>query len=581
MKPKIGIISIVLLTNSLVFSQTRSIPHLDNRDGHIQLIVNDDPFFMFAGELHNSSTGSGHYMRPIWERLAGQNLNTVIAPVSWELVEPTEGEFDFSLVDSMIYGARKEDLKLVVLWFGSWKNGKSTYVPEWVKTDTKRFPLARDKNGKTLNILSTFGENSLHADKKAFAALMKHIKEIDSNEQTVLMVQVQNEIGVLNQVASFMGGANANMRDFSEKANKAFQGEVPAELMSYLNKNKDDLYPALRKVWSDNGFKQKGTWEEVFGKGVQIKTEGDEWKTNFPYYTEEIFMAWNYASYVGEIANTGKKQYALPMYANAWLKQSRANEPGKYPSGGPLPHVLDIWRAAAPSIDFIAPDIYAVEEFDWICEEYTLSNNPLFIPETKVGPAGAARAFYAFGKYNALGYAPFGIDGGGILNTADPNDNSLGEAYECLQNLEPYLQKYHGTDQMSALFFDADNNSDRMEMGDYNVSIQRMNFGGSMGLFGAQFEAKQDKEKSPAGLIIFQLADNEFLVAGGVGGIMINIGKGKSNPSENIGFASVDEISYENGIMKTHRLNGDETAFGGPAIKEGEVKIFKIKMFEY
>lgn len=571
----------VILFSSFCFAQTKSIPRLEKQNGKVQLIVNDEPFFMFSGELHNSSTGSAHYMRPIWKRMANQNLNTVIAPISWELVEPKEGNFDFSLVDSMVLGARKENLKLVVLWFGSWKNGKSTYVPEWVKTDTKRFPLAQDKNGTTLNILSTLGENTLNADKKAFTELMKHIKEIDSKEHTVLMVQVQNEIGVLDQMASFMGGVNAHMRDYSEAANKAFNGQVPSELISYLEKNKEELYPALKKAWSENGYKKNGTWEEVFGKGEKIESEGEEWKTNFPFYTEEIFMAWNYAKYVGRIAQAGKEQYPLPMYVNAWLKQPRAKEPGMYPSGGPLPQVLDIWRAAGPSIDFIAADIYEVEEFDWICEEFTRSGNPLFIPETRVGSAGSARAFYAFGKYDALGYAPFGIDGGGIMNTADPNDNSIEKVYKCLRDLTPYLQKYHGTEQMSALFIDADESADQLQMGDYILSIRRMNFGGSFGLFGAQFDAEEEKEKSSAGLIVFQLADDEFLVAGGVGGIMINVSKSKSNTSDNIGLASVDEISFENGIMRTHRLNGDETAYSGPVIKEGEVKIFRIRMYNY
>ena len=573
------VLLIAVLSSQLIIAQTKFLPHLEKKDGNVQLIVNDKPFFMLSGELHNSSTGSAYYMRPIWKRMANQNLNTVIAAISWELIEPTEGNFDFSLADSMVQGARKEKLKLVLLWFGSWKNGASTYVPAWVKTDTKRFPLAKDKNGKTLNTLSTLGKNTLEADSKAFSALMKHIKEIDFEEQTVLMVQVQNEIGVLDGLSAFMGTANACMRDYSDETNKAFNGQVPAELISYLEKHKDNLYPALKEVWSANGYKQKGTWEEVFGKGA--KYEGEAWKTNCAYYTEEIFMAWNYAKFVGQIAKAGKEQYALPMYANAWLKQPQGREPGKYPSGGPLPQVIDIWRAAAPSIDFIAPDIYAVEEFDWVCEEFTRSGNPLFIPETKVGPAGSARAFYAFGKYNALGYAPFGIDGAGVINTADPNDQSITKVYECLKNLNPYIQKYHGTDQMSALFIGSDKDSDGMEMGNYAISVRRMNFGGSFGLFGAQFDAEKQKEKSSAGLIAFQLADNEFLVAGGVGGIMINISKSKSNKWENIGMATVDEVSFENGAMRTHRLNGDETAFGGPVVKEGEVKIFKIKMYGY
>jgi len=570
---------IAILSLNIAVAQNKSVPHLENKNGSVQLIVNNQSFLMFSGELHNSSAGSAHYMRSIWPRMAKQNLNTVIAPVSWELVEPKEGVFDFSLVDSMIVGARKENLKLVLIWFASWKNGTSTYVPEWVKTDAKRFPLVKDKNGKTKNILSTLGENTLKADARAFAELMKYIRKIDADDQTVIMVQVENEIGVLDYMASFGKMPNIWYRDFSDKANQAFNGQVPAELINYLEKNKEKLYPALKKAWADNGFKKNGTWEEVFGKGT--KYEGDDWKTNFSFYTEEIFMAWNYAKYVGEIAKQGKAQYALPMYANAWLKQDKGREPGQYPSGGPLPQVIDIWRAAAPSIDFIAPDIYIVEEFDWVCDEFTRSGNPLFIPETKVGPAGAARAFYAFGKYNAIGYAPFGIDGGGLMLSANPDDHSIEKVYGCLKNLEPIIQKYKGSNRMTGLFIDDKKRSDKIEMGDYTVSLRRNSLSGSFGLVGVQVKEEVKEEDVAAGLIVFKLADNEFLVAGGIGGSLISLTKSSSNKWDNIGYASVDEISYENGVMKSHRLNGDETAFGGPVIKHGQVKIFKIKMYGY
>jgi len=569
---------IAILSLNIAVAQNKSVPHLENKNGTTQLMVNNQPFLMLSGELHNSSTGSAHYMRSIWPRMAKQNLNTVIAPVSWELIEAKEGVFDFSLVDSTIIGARKENLKLVLIWFGSWKNGMSTYVPEWVKTDTKRFPLVKDKNGKTKNILSTLGENTMKADARAYAELMKYIRKVDANDQTIIMVQVENEIGVLDYMASY-GGGNFYMRDYSAEATAAFNGQVPSELINYLEKNKEKLYPALKKAWADNGFKKNGTWEEVFGKGV--KTEGDEWKTSFPYYTEEIFMAWNYARYVGEIAKQGKAQYGLPMYANAWLKQPKGREPGQYPSGGPLPHVIDVWRAAAPSIDFIAPDIYIVEEFDWVCEEFMRSGNPLFIPETKVGPAGAARAFYAFGKYNAMGYAPFGIDGGGLLLSANPDDHSIEKVYGCLKNLESTIQKYKGSDRMTGLFIDDKKRSDKADMGDYTVSLRRNNLAGSQGLVGVQVKEEVKEDDVAAGLIVFKLAENEFLVAGGIGSSLISVTKGNSNKSENIGYASVDEISYENGVMKSHRLNGDETAFGGSAIKAGQVKIFRIKMYGY
>lgn len=563
-------ISILIILSTLFgTAQNTSLPHLEQQNGQSLLIVNGEPFLMLSGELHNSSTGSAHYMRPIWKQMANQNLNTVIAAVSWDLVEPLEGVFDFSLVDSMIAGARKENLKLVILWFASWKNGRSTYVPEWVKTDIKRFPLVKNENGRTLNILSTLNKNSRDADAEAFVELMKHIKKVDSEENTVLMVQIENEVGVL--------GAT---RDFNETANKAYKSQVPTELIKYLEKNKSGLYPALQKAWADNGYLKKGTWEEVFGEGH--KYEGEGWETNFSYYTEEIFMAWNYASYIGEIAKKGKNEYEIPMFANAWLRQPRQQIPGEYPSGGPLPEVIDIWRAAAPAIDFIAPDIYAVEVYDWVCEEFTRSGNPLFIPETVLGPSGAARAFYTFGKYSAMGYAPFGIDGGGIFESGDASDPALGKVYECLQNLAPYITKYAGTENMKGLYIDeGESSSSSIEMGDYTISASRFSLASIFKMTGGMFGTDTEEDKNAAGLIIFKLQENEFLVAGGIGGIAVNVTKGKTNKSENIGIASVDEISFENGKIASHRLNGDETAMSAAVIKPGEVKIFKIKMYGY
>lgn len=269
----------------------KGIPRLSKQGNATQLIVDGAPFLMLGGELHNSSMGGFNYMRPIWKRMADANLNTVIATASWELVEPEEGRFDFALVDSMILGARKEGLKLVVIWFGSWKNSESTYVPAWVKLDQKRFPLVKDENGNALNILSTFSEEACKADSKAFAALMRHIRQIDSKQHTVLMMQVENEMGTLR-----------TKRDCSEIANAAFNGPVPSELMDYLVKNKATLHHGVLEAWEKQGFSDTGTWEEVFGKGVLM----DDWR-GMSFLTEELFMAWNYAKYVGKVAESEKK----------------------------------------------------------------------------------------------------------------------------------------------------------------------------------------------------------------------------------------------------------------------------------
>ena len=247
-----------------------AIPHLEKRGTATQLIVDGKPFLVLGGELHNSSSSNSEYVDPILTKLSSIHLNTVLAAVCWDLVEPTEGKFDFSLVAGLIQDARRHNLRLVLLWFGSWKNGVSTYAPVWVKTDLERFPRAQDKDGNSLEILSTLSEVSRDADARAFAALMRHIRIVDGDAHTVLMIQVENEVGVLTET-----------RDRSAAAEKAFRGPVPSELMIALEKNKNTLIPGLYKRWEAGGFKTYGNWEEIFGVG-------DE--------TDEIFMAWNYAA---------------------------------------------------------------------------------------------------------------------------------------------------------------------------------------------------------------------------------------------------------------------------------------------
>ena len=257
------------------------------------------------------------------------HLNTVLAPVYWELMEPKEGQFDFTLVDGQIQAAQSNNLRLVFLWFGSWKNGTSSYVPAWVKTAQDRFPRIQDKDGKSVELLSPLSAASRDADSRAFAALMRHIKEVDSRRR-VIMIQVENEVGMVG-----------DSRDRSEAANKAFAEPVPKEVLDYMTSQKDTLYPEFRKAWEAAGAKTSGNWEEVFGKSP---------------YTDEIFMAWNYARYVGRVAAAGKAEYPIPMFVNTW-RALGDRMPGTYPSGGPEPHVGDLWKVGAPAIDFRSPDM--------------------------------------------------------------------------------------------------------------------------------------------------------------------------------------------------------------------------------
>ena len=570
--------SVALLTATCMAAQ--EMPRLSKtNDGRIQLLVDGQPFIALSGELHNSTTGSTAYMADVWKRMASLHMNTVIAPVSWELLEPEEGKFDYSIIDQMIAGAQKENLKLVVLWFGSWKNGQSFYTPAWVKTDAKRFPRIKFKNGEEDITLSTLGTESRKADANAFAHLMRHIKEVDK-QHTVIMMQIENEIGTVDMRATFQGLPNGAMRDYSDLANKAYKSQVPAALINYLKQHKKELHPAILNAWNAHGNKERGTWEEVFGESKTDPTT--DWHTKFSFLTEEIFNAWNYATYVEEVTKAGKQEYALPTYVNAWMKQPSQTDPGIYPSGGPEAHLLDIWRAGAPSIDFIAPDIYAIDIYDTICQDYLLSGNPLFIPETTKDINSASRAFYILGRYGTLCYAPFGIDGGGLTDEVNYNPIYFREVYRCLNYLMPELKERIGTDKCAGLFVNGNNFSAPVEMGSYKISMMKFSSQGSAALFGSEVDDSHLPKIDTGGVLIIQVAENEFLVAGGLGGVTVMFSKGSKSKAKAVGYVSVDEIAFDkDGQVYEHRLNGDEVAYGGPTIPSGTVKMFRVKVFEY
>lgn len=532
---------------------------------------------LLSAELHNSSTGSAEYMRPIWRRMREQGVATVLAVVSWEMIEPEPGRYDFAQLDSIIAGARCEGLKVGVLWFGSWKNGVSTYVPSWVKLDQRRFPLARFADGSAINALSTLGAESVAADAKAFAAMMRRIAETDT-EHTVVLVQVENEVGVLDAASTFAGTPNRGMRDYSPLSNRAFAGQVPQQLTAYLASHRRELHPAIRAAWEKAGSKSRGSWEEVFGKG-RPSSGTDNWADEYPYLTEEIFQAWHYAAYIETVAAAGKRELRLPMYVNAWLKQSGGREPGRYPSGGPLPHVFDIWRAAAPSIDFFAPDIYAVDRFDETCAEFSRGGNPLFIPETPADAGGAARAFYAIGKYRAIGYSPFGFDGGGIMLDASTEDHSYAKAYRVLRALAPQFAVHptHG------LMTNAERREDSTVIGSYRISMASFSAERAFAVAGVRADDNPNRNPNEvAALMIIELSKDEFIIAG-FGDTMVGITLAETaKDGRQAGLLEVDELSFtDDGRTISRRLNGDETALGGVVIPTGEARAYRVKMYTY
>jgi hypothetical protein len=551
-----GLLAALGLAATLVHAQasggaSAAVPHLQKQGTATQLIVDGKPFLMLAGELRNSSGSSLEYLKPIWPKLAAMHLNTVLTAIYWELLEPKEGQFDFTLVDGAIQEAQRNNLRLVFLWFGSWKNGVSSYPPAWVKADQNRFPRVQDKNGNGLETLSTLSAANRDADSRAFAALMRHIKQVDTRH-TVIMMQVENEVGVLG-----------DSRDRCEAANKAFAGSVPKELVDYIASHKDTLHPDLRKAWEAAGSKTSGTWEQVFGEAP---------------YTDEIFMAWNYASYVGRVAAAGKAEYPLPMYVNTWCSMPAPGRgPGTYPSGGPEPQVGNIWKIGAPAIDIRAPDLYSPNQPDWI-KWYRANDteNPLFIPETD-STRGAFHLFYALGQHDAMGYAPFAIDE--LLYSANsetmPADLPLAKSYATAAQLAPAILEHQGKSKMAGVVVSADDPPQKIQLGDYVLTVTYPR---------SSRPATPPPASTPAGAIFISVAPDEYIIAGS-GPATVTFSPNTPGPPI-AGVLSIEEGSYRNGRwVPGRRLNGDETSqgkfvrIGGNGIPNGSIQ--RVKLYRY
>ena len=236
--------------------------------------------------------------------------------------------------------------------------------------------------------------------------------------------------------------------------------------MDYLQKHKDSLLPEFRKIWDAAGFKTSGTWEEVFGTGAKA---------------DEIFMGWNYARYINGVVEAGKKEYSIPMFVNAWIVQPEDKGPGDYPSGGPQNHMHDIWRAGAPLVDLLCPDIY-LPDFTGISARYSRSGNTLFVPESAAGARGAANAFYAIGQHSAIGYSPFGIDelqrvtafGRAATRPPPPADLEalpLPVAYPTLAQLAPLILEHQAKGTIAAAWLNRDNPVSEIKLGGYTLNV--------------------------------------------------------------------------------------------------------------
>ena len=386
--------------------ENKALPEIILKDGCWSFVWDGRPHLLLAGEMRNSSSSDPVYMASVWPRMKAMNLNAVIATVSWELIEPQQGRFDFSGVDQLLAGARAHDLKLILIWFGSWKNGMSTYVPSWIKKDTVRFFRCRDAFGRPTRTISPLCDDCVEADAAAFAHLMAHLREQDAQAQTVLAIQVENEVGLYG-----------NATDHSEKAQQAFAEPISKALAKAMG-------------WPN------GVWQDVLGESA-----------------EEVFMSWAFAQAVGRIAAAGKAVYALPMFVNAWTKQYPNEHAGFYPSGGPVAEQYDLWRAAAPVIDGYGADVYQLNVREELHRYQQQGHNPLLLPELRFDRWAVPMLLYAVGC-SALLSSVFAIDDlgshqavtpgavvQGVFDTFSAHDPTEGitTLYAELRGMEPLL----------------------------------------------------------------------------------------------------------------------------------------------
>lgn len=549
-----------------------------SRGASARIIANGKPMLMIGGELGNSSASTTEDVKRTFAHLHKMGLNTVLAPISWELIEPVEGQFDMSSLDVILKEARRNELKVVLLWFGAWKNSMSCYAPEWFKRDTKRFPRAHTLEGKPVEEASSLSRNVLEADKRAFCKIMEHLRDYDAEDETVIMIQVENEIGMIDVP-----------RDYSADATKLYQSAVPKQLADYLKNNQKSLHPYLMKKIQPQA-KANASWSELFGDDI---------------YTEEIFQTWTYATYVEQIAKAGRAIYNLPMYVNVALN-SRDRQPGQYPSGGPLAHLIDLWHCGAPSIDVLGVDIYDKGIKSWL-EKYHLPNNPLFVPEIRLEDKDAMYALYAFGHHDAMGFCPFSIEDYPIYANSKSNDMSsmdlsqddqlnafspshsgegwggaspLVASYQILRQAEPLILHRQGTDDMDAVLLD----NEQREAEIITPDGIRLTIKHSYSL-GWEPGAK-DAEWPEAACIILRLGKEDYLAIGS--GVVITYTDAKAGATwqkgdTRIGLAKCESVSILNGNMQIKRhLNGDQTHQGRHVrIPVGQFDIQHFRLYRY
>ena len=452
-------------------------------------MVDGKPFFPIGGQSCNSSGYNDKESETAFKIIKLLHGNTLEIPVYWDQVEPFEGKFDFTSIDALIASARRNEVRLILLWFATWKNGNMDYAPAWVKTNPQRFKRVINPTGKDIWNLSSHCPANLEADKKAFMTLCQHLKAKDATEQTVIALQIENEAGIIG-----------SDRDYGPEAQAVYDSPVPAKLINSMKKaGKGWIYD----IWQRAGGKESGTWPQLFN-----------WEAG------ELMTAWSIAKYIDSIAESGKAVYNIPMYDNVWLmEQNWWPIPGEsYPSGGAVSKVLDIYKWFTPHLDLIAPDNYQLnsDNFKAVCATYARDDNPFFMPET----IGNQNMFRAIADYNSLGNFFFGLEF--ILaqdGSVRPECQTIVDSMQCAAAVIPLLLKYQGTGKIHAVIQEDQLYSQLVELGDYMGLVE---FGEKLGLVAgtdwrhprAAWLGRKTTTANPAYGLVIQAGKNEFYMVG-------------------------------------------------------------------
>jgi beta-galactosidase GanA len=490
------------------------LPHLVTENGRHALIVDGAPFLILGAQCHNSSAWPA-MLPKVWPAIEYLHANTLEIPIYWEQFEPEPDKFDTSIVDTILKQAREHNVRLVLLWFGTWKNGSSHYIPLWMKSQPDKYPRIIGKDGCRVDSPSPHAPATLAADIRAFSALMRHLKTVDPRH-TVIMVQVENEPGSWNTV-----------RDYSPEAQKLFTQPVPAELFKALGTN----------------VSATGNWPEIFGTNA-----------------DEYFQAWSVAHFIGQVAAAGKKEYLLPMYVNASLRDPLTPGPANtYESGGATDNVLWIWKVAAPAIDILAPDNYEGDSVKYrkVLELYSGPDKALFVPETRGDGAAARMCFAALGQ-GTIGWSPFGLDYTKYANTNHP----LGAPRETEATFAPVALNYKILGpimrEVARFNFEGKLQAVAEEKGE---PLQTLDFGNWQAVvsYGVARNGSPKGNSEPIGrALIAKISENEFLVTGAFCRVDFKAASGGQRD-----FLRVEEGGYEKGTWHPLYIwNGDETDWG-------------------